>query len=201
MIFSPRVFWHRYITLDDISDLISTNDGTMDKGIIDLWRDGMKACKCSKDNDKMYFEDFEEVMKGRQRRISLLADGLRRSGSVRNYSSRRLCLSAPERDSKSESSIGSSGQLNDRLSSSHILTSTLAMRSSLRDLMIDSAIDKTKSGEDGGMAVTGTTSITAPRRGSAGMLTGGGALLMTSRRQLSNLTPVAEKTERNRRAY
>jgi hypothetical protein len=196
---------HRYITLDDISDLISTNDGTMDKEILDMWRDGMKTCKSSKDNDKMYFEDFEEVMKGCQRRKSSLVDGLRRSGSVRNYSSRSLFPAAAERHSKStsqlETSIRLSGQLNDRLSSNHILTSTLAMRPLLPYAKNDSAIDETKSGEGGGMAVTGTTSIKAPRRslirGSAGSSTqgstGGGALLIASRRQLSNLTPVAKK--------
>jgi hypothetical protein len=176
----------------------------MDKDIMDMWMDGMKSCECSKDKDKMYFEDFEEVMKGRQKRRSSLVDGLRRSGSVRNYSSRSLLPSAAKRDSKStgqlQTSIRSSGLLNERLSSSHILTSTLAMSSSLRDVMKDSAIDETKSGEGGAAVAMGTTSIATARgsltRSSAGSSTrgsSGGAFLTASRRPL--LTPVSEKSQ------
>jgi len=154
-----------YVTLEDITFLLRGNEGQIDTDIIEMWQDGMSWCKCD-DQEKLYFADFQRVMAmkgGRQhhtrnnskQRSSLaqMVVGLQQHGSVRRFSSRRL--SSSTNNSTNSTSIHS---MNDRMSTSRILSSTLAMRSASSSSAVPAPHDNdnstTKSGEEEDTEIT-----------------------------------------------
>jgi len=52
-----------FINIDDLNDMLRSNDGSMDKVILEMWKDGMESVRC-KCKDKIYFEDFQCFFKG-----------------------------------------------------------------------------------------------------------------------------------------
>jgi len=194
-----------YVTLDDINYLLRGNKGHIDEDIIDMWQDGMASCRCE-DKDKLYFADFQQLMamKGRDKQrssmVSSMVVGLQQRGSLRNYSSRRSLHANSEGDNNNTNSISS---INDRMSSTRILSSTLAMMSALSPSPTDQS--KSGGGENNNWArasvrssarfsSTGRNSVVSrsSTRSSSRSSIGSAGLLTVSRK--SNLVPVAETT-------
>lgn len=185
--------------------MLRGNKGHIDEDIIDMWQDGMASCRCE-DKDKLYFADFQQLMamKGRDKQrssmVSSMVVGLQQRGSLRNYSSRRSLHANSEGDNNNTNSISS---INDRMSSTRILSSTLAMMSALSPSPTDQS--KSGGGENNNWArasvrssarisSTGRNSVVSrsSTRSSSRSSIGSAGLLTVSRK--SNLVPVAETT-------
>lgn len=52
-----------YITLNDLNEMLRSNDGSMDEIILEMWREGMKTVRC-KNKNRIYFADFQCFFKG-----------------------------------------------------------------------------------------------------------------------------------------
>lgn len=47
-----------YITIDDLNEMIRTNDGSMDEMILEMWKEGVQSVQC-KCKDKISYKDFQ----------------------------------------------------------------------------------------------------------------------------------------------
>jgi len=102
-----------YIAFEDLSDFLRQGDGTMNQECQDMWNEGLAECK-AKDNQKMYFEDFQRMMKGRARQRSSVVS-FRASFSLSSSPSDRKLL------------------VSEQCNSSRLLTEVLSMSDKVAD--------------------------------------------------------------------
>mmetsp|Transcript_23112 Transcript_23112/g.49213 ORF Transcript_23112/g.49213 Transcript_23112/m.49213 type:complete len:689 (+) Transcript_23112:185-2251(+) len=52
-----------FITINDLNEMLRSNDGAMDEAILNMWKDGLEGIQC-KNKDQISFEDFQCFFKG-----------------------------------------------------------------------------------------------------------------------------------------
>jgi len=124
-----------FITVNDLNEMLRSNDGSMDEVILEMWKDGMESIRCER-KDRIYFEDFQCFFKGHAPK----QQGIMNIDTVQENS--ETCLvdfSQPNR-----LSLGDTGRCNSKrrvsLASERILASTLS-------LGVDSASESRSSSE------------------------------------------------------
>lgn len=85
---SHLVFPTRYITHNDMCEMLCTSDGKMDAIVLKMWHDGLKEIRC-KANDKITFEEFKKFLKGQIPKDVMLSN-IRSGDAPRQRSSRKL---------------------------------------------------------------------------------------------------------------
>ena len=77
----------RFITHEDMCEMLCTSDGRMDATVREMWHDGLKEIKCKA--NKITFDEFKLFLKGQAPKDAMLSN-LRRDGSGRRLSGRGL---------------------------------------------------------------------------------------------------------------
>lgn len=77
----------RYITHDDMCEMLCTSDGKMDATVRKMWQEGLKEIKCKA--DKITFTEFKLFLKGQVPKDTMLSN-LRRDSLGRRLSGRAL---------------------------------------------------------------------------------------------------------------
>jgi hypothetical protein len=78
------VYFFRFITLADMSEMLSTSDGKMDSTILKMWHDGLKEIRC-KGTDKITFDEFQRFLKGQSPQEAMI-QSIKKDGSSRRIS-------------------------------------------------------------------------------------------------------------------
>lgn len=109
-----------YITIDDLNEMIRTNDGSMDEMILEMWKEGVQSVQC-KCKDKISYEDFQCFFKSTSQTQQ---SPNRRSSIVKMRRETMKEASTPNRLSYSRLSQHLSSMT---MSSERLLASTLAL--------------------------------------------------------------------------
>eukprot|EP00529_Nitzschia_sp_RCC80_P004108 CAMPEP_0113518152 /NCGR_PEP_ID=MMETSP0014_2-20120614/42701_1 /TAXON_ID=2857 /ORGANISM="Nitzschia sp." /LENGTH=918 /DNA_ID=CAMNT_0000415519 /DNA_START=164 /DNA_END=2920 /DNA_ORIENTATION=- /assembly_acc=CAM_ASM_000159 len=70
-----------YITREDLHEMLSTNDGRMDKSIFSMWQDGLEEVHCQ-GKGRMDFDDFRRFLKGQVPKEPLMSGAIDKKSSL-----------------------------------------------------------------------------------------------------------------------
>ena len=112
----------RYITIDDLNEMLRSNDGSMDEVILDMWKEGVQSVWC-KSKDRISFEDFQRFFKGH---YSKQGD----TGRIETFQGAKRMSTLQENSVANHLSPSRSSHRNTKkrsVTSERLLTSTLAL--------------------------------------------------------------------------